>query len=445
METSALAGARPAHPGSTVTARSWAPALVALASWTLLVVVANRWGTALNDAGQGILLNAPPLFGEPDIRLDPRLAIAAGVAGAMIAGAPSAARRLGWRPLLMAAALAAIAWPVALALAEGTAGITAPLEGPSDYLVDVSAIASPGEFLSTFTERIDDYATHVRSHPPGMVLALWALDAIGLAGPGPAAVLMLAVAASAAPAALIAMRAVAGETGARRAAPYLVLAPAAVWIATTADAFYMGVGAWAVAALVCALTSEGRRSHLLGVVGGLAFGLCLFLSYGLALLGAIPLAVAVARRRWAPLGLAAVAALAVVGAFAAAGFWWADGFAASREQYLASIARTRPYDFFLAGNVAAFALALGPAAAVALAALRDRSTWLLVGGALAAVAVADLSGMSKGEVERIWLPFVPWVLLATAALPVARWPRALLLGAQAACGIVIQASVEMIW
>jgi hypothetical protein len=25
--------------------------------------------------------------------------------------------------------------------------------------------------------------------------------------------------------------------------------------------------------------------------------------------------------------------------------------------------------------------------------------------------------MSKAEVERIWLPFVPWVLLATSALP----------------------------
>ena len=35
---------------------------------------------------------------------------------------------------------------------------------------------------------------------------------------------------------------------------------------------------------------------------------------------------------------------------------------------------------------------------------------------LAVVALADLSGMSKAEVERIWLPFVPWAVLATAAL-----------------------------
>jgi methylthioxylose transferase len=39
------------------------------------------------------------------------------------------------------------------------------------------------------------------------------------------------------------------------------------------------------------------------------------------------------------------------------------------------------------------------------------------------VLLADLSRMSKGEVERIWLPFVPWLLLSTALLP-ERWRRA---------------------
>jgi hypothetical protein len=36
---------------------------------------------------------------------------------------------------------------------------------------------------------------------------------------------------------------------------------------------------------------------------------------------------------------------------------------------------------------------------------------------VASVLVADLSGLSKGEVERIWLPFAPWVTVAAAALP----------------------------
>ena len=42
-----------------------------------------------------------------------------------------------------------------------------------------------------------------------------------------------------------------------------------------------------------------------------------------------------------------------------------------------------------------------------------------------AVLLADASRMSKAEVERIWLPFVPWLLLATACLPT-RWRRPML-------------------
>ena len=38
------------------------------------------------------------------------------------------------------------------------------------------------------------------------------------------------------------------------------------------------------------------------------------------------------------------------------------------------------------------------------------------------VLVADLSLMSKAEVERIWLPFVPWLLISCALLP-DRWRR----------------------
>jgi len=52
---------------------------------------------------------------------------------------------------------------------------------------------------------------------------------------------------------------------------------------------------------------------------------------------------------------------------------------------------------------------------VGLARLRSRRLWLVVRGGLAMVALAALSGMAKGEVERIWLPFAPWVVVAAAA------------------------------
>jgi hypothetical protein len=100
------------------------------------------------------------------------------------------------------------------------------------------------------------------------------------------------------------------------------------------------------------------------------------------------------------------------------------------------------------GDLGAFALAVGPAVAVGLARLRHRGTWLLVGAAIAVVGAADLSGMSRAEVERIWLPFAPWVLLTTVALgttrPVVRFSRGWL-AAQAAVAIAIQAGVRSPW
>ena len=55
---------------------------------------------------------------------------------------------------------------------------------------------------------------------------------------------------------------------------------------------------------------------------------------------------------------------------------------------------------------------------------------VLVLGAVLAIVVADVSRMSKSEVERIWLPFMPWLTIAAALLPDAwrRWGLALQVG-----------------
>lgn len=45
---------------------------------------------------------------------------------------------------------------------------------------------------------------------------------------------------------------------------------------------------------------------------------------------------------------------------------------------------------------------------------------LVVSAAFLALLAADLSGMSKAETERIWQPFILWLLPATALLPVPR-------------------------
>ena len=70
--------------------------------------------------------------------------------------------------------------------------------------------------------------------------------------PGWAAALCIAGGALAVPAVLVTVRAVADEAAARTVAPFAVLFPGAVWVATSADAYFAGVTAWGVALLALA-------------------------------------------------------------------------------------------------------------------------------------------------------------------------------------------------
>jgi len=279
-----------------------------------------------------------------------------------------------------------------------------------------------------------------------MLLLFSGLDRVGLGGSGWAAALCIAGGAAAIPAVLTAVREVAGEEMARRATPFLVLTPAAIWIATSADAFFMGVSGWAVALVVLATGRDGRRCDAYALAGGLLFGAAAFLSYGLVLLAVVPAVVAWQRRRLRPLALAIVGAAPVFLGFLAAGFWWVAGLLATRERYFAGVGGRRPYLDFLVANAACLAIVLGPALAVALARVRDRKLWLLVGGTMVVVGAAMISGMSKGEVERIWLPFAIWLLPAGAVLAASRvrvttaW-----LGVQATTAIVIATAVKTSW
>lgn len=388
-------------------------------AWALLIVAARLWGLHLIDelGREALRLSAPPLVGWDDLRLSVRIVVPVGVAGVIVVWAPDLVRRLEWRRLLAVAAAATALWALALAFTDGLDGITAPTVLPGDeYLLDVDQVGSPTDFLSGFTDNIDSYSTHVRSHPPGAVLSLWSMDRLGLGGQGWAAALFILGGALAVPSVLVAVRDVAGETQARAAAPFVVLAPAAVWIATSADALFAGVAAAAVAAVVVAMGQVGRRADAWSTAGGLLFGATLMLSYGLALIAVIPFVVALARRRFRPLAVAGLAASAVLACFWVAGFSYVDGWSTTRGEYLESVASTRPFGYFVWANLAALAIVVGPATAAGLALLRDRRMWLLVGGALGAIAIADLSGFSKGEVERIWLPFALWLLPAGAVL-----------------------------
>jgi methylthioxylose transferase len=381
-----------------------------------------------------------PLSGQYGLHVGAWLIPSLTVATAGLVWGPRLAATLPWPRLLLAALVGSASWAVTLAAAAGPAAIAEPLTRHGEYLSEVDRVTSLGlgPYLDNFTRFIvgspdaPQWATHVGGHPPLPTLLFAVLARAGLGGPGWAAALCITVGSCAGPAVLATLRTIAGETGARRAAVFVVFAPIALWVATSADAIFAGVAA----AGVCALAYSGGRRFpgtcLLAFTGGLALGTCLMLSYGLVLLAPIAAAaVLLASRRWSEritvLFIAAFAAIAVLAAFAIAGFWWPDGLRLASERVTNGPGwQDRPAVYFLFANPAAVAIAVGPAVVAALP-LLGRFRWsnrlaALAVAALLAVTIAVASNLSKGEVERIYLPFMVWLLPLVGLLVEGRGP-----------------------
>jgi hypothetical protein len=404
-----------------------------------LVLVTHWWGDALTRSTR-IGLATPPLHAVWAPRFGAATAVVVGIGIGIVIGGPWVAERIDARALPWAVGAGAGVWSVVLAATDGWRGLTGGVVGPHGYLAAVPRVGSPGAFLRGFADaaRTGSLPVHVTGHPPGFVLLLWSLDRVGLGGRGPAAALCIVGGAGAVGLVTIAVRVLAGAAGARAAAPFLVLSPAAIWIATTPDAFFAFVAAAAIALFCLAATTSGGRATALSLGAGACFGAALLLSYGLALVAVVGIVVAARCDAWRQLRIAAVAATAVLLSLAPFGFSWVDGLLATRHAYWRGIASTRPYRYFVVANVAAFALCIGPATVIALTRLRDHALIVLVGGAIAAVSVADLSAMSKGEVERIWLPFALMVLPANAVFGAGANARRML-ALQLAAAIALQA------
>jgi hypothetical protein len=185
-----------------------------------------------------------------------------------------------------------------------------------------------------------------------------------------------------------------------------------------------------------------RRGLASSAAGGALLGYSLLLSYGLLTLGLVAVVVLALRHDRRRVLAAGSSVIAVVLAPALLGFQWWDGLSETLLRYRDGAGGYRPYPYFLVADLAVFAIAVGPAVMAALSSLngRDRLTWL-VGAALGGLLVADLTGDSKGEVERIWLFFTPWVALATARLARPRvW-----LALQAATGLTVQTLLLSKW
>ncbi len=374
------------------------------------------------------------------------------------------AERLPWRRLLVVSYAAGLAWMLALALVDGTKGLSRQLGNPYEYLVTAREVTDVHTLLTTWAAHMpmrspDAFPTHVAGHPPGALLFFVLLVRVGLGGDLAAGVVVTLLAASAAVAVLVTLRALGAEPLARRAAPFLVLAPSAVFMAVSGDAVFTAVGAWGLACLALGATAGRpgrwtRAGTAWSVLAGLLLGTVVMMSWGLPILGVPALAVLALARAWRPLPVAAAAALVVVLGFAVAGWSWWEIYPDLVARYSEGIAKDRPGYYWWWANLALLVISAGPllgAGAVHLVA-RARPAWherpervglVLAASGVAMVALADASGMSKAEVERIWLPFMPWLLLSCALLP-PRWRR-WGLALQLVTALVVQHLFYTVW
>lgn len=381
---------------------------------------------------------ATPIFGEWEVHVGWGTGPAVALTVAAVLWGPALAQRVSWRALTLGAWATGCVWAFALAMIDGwQRGFAGRLTTRDEYLFEVPRITDIPATLRTFASRIVDYqpdswTTHVSGHPPGALLTFVWLDRIGLHGGAWAGLWCLLVGSSVAVAVVVAVRALADEETARRAAPFVAVAPTAIWVAVSADGYFAGVAAWGIALLAVAVHRAVRFPALTAAAAGLLLGWGVFCNYGLGLMGLPAVAVLASAPGWRAARRALVpamlAAVAVAVAFAAAGFNWFDGYTLVQRRYWQGIANDRPFQYWGWANLAAVvcAIGLGGVAGVAWAfdgaALRRRSGFHLVLVAmLAAIVCADLSMLSKAEVERIWLPFTVWLVAAPALVP--RAPR----------------------
>jgi hypothetical protein len=416
----------------------------------------TRWGLA---AALGLVLLAvavPPLTGwsvratshfphtvaplhavwHPVVGIGTPLAVLVGWLG--IRYADRLAASLPWRRLLVTTYAGTLAWTVSLALVYGPSGLSRALNSPAEYLVTARTIDDVPAFLSGFVARIpfsagaEHWPIHVAGHPPVATLFFVGLAGVGLGSSFAAGTVVTLIGCTTPVAVLVTMRRLGAETAARRALPFLVLAPAALWVAVSGDVVFAAVAAWGLAALAVAATTDRRATRWpAAVAAGLLLGLLPVLSYGLPLVGLLVLAVLALSRGWRVLPVAAVTAIVPTLLLAGYGFYLWEAYPVLRQRYWDGLAPDRPAAYWTWASLAALAVSAGPALGAGLGALAgaqrsgDRVIRWLTGSAATAIVLADASQMSRAEVERIWLPFVPWLLLSTALLPT-RWRRPVL-------------------
>lgn len=422
-------------------ARRW---LLVVAGGLALTAVAVRLHLPLGTA-------SAPFIGSYRVKVEIGSVLAPLVAAVvLIAAAAGHHERLPWRRLQWAGYLAASGWALALALVDGGNGLATPVARPDGYLVDVPAVGGdPVRFLHDFVAHADRYSVATRQHPPGPVLLLWSLRAVGLTRPLTIGVLITVTGALAVPLLAASVRSLCGEPAARRVLPALVLAPYAVWLAVSMDAVVLALAAAAVTCGV--LGAEPGRPLRWAAGSGALLGVATLFNYSVAWLGVTVVVTYFVRRRPLLNVVSGATALVPLGLARAAGFVWPDGLTAAQADFSLRVGPERSWLLWAPLDVLVLLVACGPVVVPALRRARASSAWPFAVGAAIAVGFALGSGLSRGEVERSWLAFYPWLLLPAVApargAPAGSAPRTplLLVAVGAATAVVLESVLRTAW
>jgi hypothetical protein len=439
--------AGPARPSAAALERRdllWWLALVAVGLG--LTAWAVRTGARLGTSGA-------PFLGRYRFQLSGYTLLAPLVAVAVLGAAKAGwLERIRWSLLLWASYAAGLAWAVALAVADGAAGLTRSLLDPDNYLSDIDAVGNdPLGYVRHFTQDVRAHSVSARGHPPGAVLLLWALHRIGLTQHLALALTITAAGVLTVPLVLASVRDVCGEIPARRYAPVLILAPYAIWVAVSADVFVALLGAGMVAAGVRASSrrSSGLRSAGWSVLAGVLLGIGALFSYAAPWLGLSIVCLYFARRRpFLNIGTGIGALIPIVLADGV-GFAWLTGLTGARDDYVSRIEPYRSALWWSAISLVALLLAAGPPLYAGIRKLRNTPGWPFLVGAATAVLVSVLAGIARGGVEHSWLPFFPWLTVAVVAPERQGGPAVpaplLLVAVGALAAVVIEAVLATPW
>ncbi|MET0929716.1 MAG: hypothetical protein ABWX74_09365, partial [Aeromicrobium sp.] len=267
-------------------------------------------------------LKFPPLHATWDPTFGRQAVIAIVVGLTLWLVVPRVAARLSWGPMLAVAYAALWLWTMVLALTVGREGLASVFERRQEYVYDAQSIGSIHTMLQTFIDRIpydspDNWYVHVAGHPPGALLYFVGIDRLGITDPFWIGVVCVTISSTAVVAVMLTLKTLGSQRLARSAVPWIVLAPSAVWMGVNGDAVFTAVAAWGLALLSIAAV---RRRVVPAIGAGLLLGYCVYLSYGLVLLGILALAVLVIARSWRPLPWALGGALGVAALFTLGGF-----------------------------------------------------------------------------------------------------------------------------